>query len=717
MNRSLLVFVCLSSVAPLVHTQDEAPVQLPYGWYSGDTHEHIQLCDLAPAAQPTLCAPNSIEDILDDILARMIAQDLNVVSVLIWAYAGGGAPWQADVAAFDSLRALVENAPIASHSTAMRILQYGVETSGLACADIGHVIGLRVNNYNVPCGNDPLAIPCAVPCENPPCCNGPGLDLTAIDSMTGPNCFDEAGIASQCNSLTHDLSDPTPDPYNNDGSTDYPAHAIAMMRATNPNGAVFGYAHQSWSRYLQWPFCPPYCGSTKFADTGQDFANWTDWLDIVPPPTDVKCLGTSAEEDSIERLLAIPNVVIANQIHQVPLIPVDVVLRRIDFLEAASLLTSDGAGYMSWAGAYYKLLNASQRVSVSAGTDTDCRGNPKVRTAVYTEESLSYDSWVDSLKAGRTSLSNNPGVFLRLEMGASNEFKVGDQVDLDSPSSGAARIAGRATFYVTSGTDVPLNDRIEIVLNGEVVWTATEPLIALPPEPVGMPPITWAQEFPFELDITKSCWIAARQSSQLSHTAAIYVILDGRPIAECKDAEYWAIYADYYKWKLNEETSEFLRAECCDTPEIILADFAEARKVFSAIRDYAHDDTPKASTRHGRSTYACRGPIAIGVKSYSGIKRTLYCFNAPPNTSGVLQVGTTLLSSPDPASPWSYLSNIVQTFPVGSNEAGFIEQTVNVPSPLPASQLYYQYVWNGDCEDPNTTTASDVIKIPVLGTF
>jgi len=173
---------------------------------------------------------------------------------------------------------------------------------------------------------------------------------------------------------------------------------------------------------------------------------------------------------------------------------------------------------------------------------------------------------------------------------------------------------------------------------------------------------------------------------------------------------------DYYDWVIHDIPETHLRAECCDTPELITADLVEARKVFAAIGAYAHDDTPNASTRHGRSTYACAGPIAIGVKSYSATQRKLFCFNAPPSAQGELRVGRALLPVPQPPTNGAeiYVSNEIQQspIPVMSNEAGFVEQTVGVPIEQFGRTLYYQYVWFGDCENPSSWTASDVIKIP-----
>jgi len=466
---------------------------------------------------------------LTDIATRMEEEDLNVVCVLIWAQAQPQDDWTADALAFDSMRALVTDSLIPDYSNPanLRLMKFETETSGLACSDIGHIIGLRVDNHNEPCGGagePPCVDSDCVPCDDPPCNKGSGLALGGVDDIVGPTCQ-----STPCPNFTH----PSGHPFNDDGSTDYPTNAITYIRTTNPD-AVFGYAHQGWSRFVQ------------FTDTGvgtYEGANWVDWYLEIPPeygpnPTEIHCLGTASQQPDAARALAIPNVVIENQILRPPLMPMDVVLRRVDFLEAVSL--HGPYGYSAWWGAYYKLLNAGQRVSISAGTDADC-SMFNVRTAVLVDGPLTYDGWVDGLKAGRTSLSDNPGFFLRLELGDAYDIRVGDQVDLASPPTGTAKIKGKTTLYTTSGTVIPANDVIEVVQNGEVVWTSPDP-IETPPEPEGGgPAITWTQEFLFEIDVTESCWIAARQGSGNTHTAAIYVILDHKPIAQCRDAEYWTV--------------------------------------------------------------------------------------------------------------------------------------------------------------------------------
>jgi len=100
---------------------DPPPVSYVPGWFSGDTHEHIQHCD-------------STVHPLSEIRERMDAEDLNVANVLIWNYTG--------VPYTEFICNVTGGLDPLSNQT--RLLQYGVETSYLSCARWGHLIGLNI---------------------------------------------------------------------------------------------------------------------------------------------------------------------------------------------------------------------------------------------------------------------------------------------------------------------------------------------------------------------------------------------------------------------------------------------------------------------------------------------------------------------------------------------------------------------------------------------
>jgi len=646
-------------------------VQPPAGWYSGDTHQHVQQCN-----GPEITAPDDpqLDGVLQAFRADMDARNLNVSCLLIW-----GKP---DALSFDALRELC-NGVLAPHSdpSSGRLMGFEIETSGTSCSDAGHVSALGVTAGAGP-STDLLSLgdPCdCLPLWTPPAgCDPP------------PNCTLNPQEAPQ------------------DGSGDYPSDAIALIRSGNP-GALFGYAHQTWRPKLH----PGGAGNWPLGNL--------DWTLIPAPytPADVKCAANLADT-----VLGVPNLIHNASQRRPPLLPVDVVFRRVQYLEGVDLPGPDlDVALHRYTGAYYMLLNAAQRPVLAAGTDADCYALADPRTYVDLGATpLTYDAWLMGLRAGRTTLAADSSHFLDLEIGSAGEFGPGDQIDLASPPTGTAQVLVEATLLVGNGANVsPYDpcaweqgsscvewDCLEIVVNGEV-----DPDHRL----VIDPSINGGQHtLAVLVDVPESSWITARLASLRCHTAAAYVILDHQPIVRCEYAEYWAIYMDWLRAWMGLQPGYVLRSECCNTPGRISDEALEARKVFAAIRDYAHGD-PNGVVRHGRSTYGPWGPIALGVRSFTSLQRSLFCFNAPPSTTGTLYVGTSLLGTPilqDGAEV--FVGGLLPSLSVTSNDAGFLEQTVGVPPVGFGKNLYYQYVWDGTGN--GDATASDAVMVPKkVGTF
>lgn len=102
-------------------------VQPPAGWYSGDTHDHIQLC--FQAANLTAA----------DIHAAMIATQQDVASALIWS----GKFIDPSEFAFYAINNITGQEDPQTVG-APEILQFGVETSGQSVGNLGHLIGLNL---------------------------------------------------------------------------------------------------------------------------------------------------------------------------------------------------------------------------------------------------------------------------------------------------------------------------------------------------------------------------------------------------------------------------------------------------------------------------------------------------------------------------------------------------------------------------------------------
>jgi len=672
--------VLLVPVLVLARASAQSPVVPPQGWHSGDTHMHMQFCGSNPPIDE-LSDTALIDAALGSIRTLMDTTDLNVANILIWAN-GVNSPYTHSQV-FDNLRWLVDGGsliPGFSDPAAERLLVYGIETSGLSVSEHGHLIALRVGDVCDP--NDP----------SDTC---PSTDLL----MAGD---------SDC------VSNPCPAPYTlpaghaltNDGSGDLPVDAINYLRAHNGPEAVFGYAHQHWTT--------DYVGGP--GDVHNQVAGLFDWQ-LLPPvyrPQELHCLTSSS-------VMRIPyqEVGAFGYVGRPITLPMDVLFRRVDFLESFDVYEPDPATERRWYGAWYKLLNAGQRVSISGGTDHSCRGNSdQPRTYVLLEDPaapLTYDAWVDGLVAGRTSIADDEKWFLELKLGDNLEHPIGSQIDVSS-ASGPASIRVRAELFAGPGVATG-GEYVQIVVNGDTVACSDLGELVLD----------------ITLDVTESCWIAARQGVTVggscipdckwSHTGAAYVLLDNRPIAVCQDAEYWAIYMDIIRGRLDPGEMvcpppvaglgcRILEHDCCATVDYLSEDAEDARDVFRRIARYAYQDVEPGVVRLGRSTYGPIGPIALGIWSYSSNQRSMFCFNGPAKTSGVLRYSKTLLATPEDHDGAEVFVSDEFTYTFETDEAGSADLSTSVPWTAFGKDLYYQCVWSIPGPDDDNDVASDVLKVP-----
>lgn len=168
----------------LVLPYQDCPINVtpPPNWFSGDVHDHIQLCD-------------STVETTADILNKIMAQDLNVSNLLIW---DGVDPLENYTKNVCNVTGVPETTPPGF------VIQYGVETSGLDTAKFGHLSGLNV---------------------------GPNEARISIASTAAGDCYDDpVGLGLGC--------------VGGDGTGIFSA-PVADHFANNPK-AVRGYAHQGW---------------------------------------------------------------------------------------------------------------------------------------------------------------------------------------------------------------------------------------------------------------------------------------------------------------------------------------------------------------------------------------------------------------------------------------------------------------------------------------
>ncbi len=605
--RPLAPILAAALVAP---ASAQSFVQPPARWFSGDTHEHIQLCS-GPVIAPI------------QVLGQQVIQDLDLAAVSIW---GRGIDSQG---AFDFLMQDVTGFEHPLTTGLEQIMQFCVEVSEFEADRFGHIIGLGI-----------------------------GPAQTA---------FYDLGLGC--------LGAP-------DGSGNYAAPLLDLFR-TAPN-AVTGYVH------VVWPM-PMY-------DPGGGF----DWEDPSLPAyvgRDARC--------SFELDFAFPPMTEDPLIPQMA--PIDIVTGRIDYIEAPSLeMPALGYDYESrWLGMYYKLMNAGARVSIAAGSDADCIPTlPRPRTWVRLQdgEPFTFDSWTRGLADGRVSLSGDPAQMLEIEVGgqsAGSEVRVSSQFGLP-----VVPVTARLHFAGSSPSAA-----VEVLLDGQVLTT-----VAVPPG-TGSP-----FEVTFDVPVAKSGWFCARSSDLLSHTGAVYTIVDGRPIANCAEAEYWTIFCDYFRYQIDRAAITGTLASIVGCSETEIRDHIEkGRRVFAALRDYALPP-PSGVLRIGEATgTSCSPPAGIVTTDTAegGVPLVMRCFHAPADSPGVLVLGSQLLPFGVPVLGAELYVGFAQgsyiLMPLGSDESGYTEIEIPFPGSFSGTAVVAQYIWANPvgCTDDGVLSSSQGLYLAV----
>jgi hypothetical protein len=207
---------------------------------------------------------------------------------------------------------------------------------------------------------------------------------------------------------------------------------------------------------------------------------------------------------------------------------------------------------------YYHYLNCGFRLAMSSGSDKMALNPPmgSARTYVKTDGPLSYDSWIEGIRKGRTFASDYP----LLEFTA-NEQVPGETLHL-SPGKAAIRIHAHAQ-------SLEPYEQLEIIYNGKVICSV---------KPSG-------SHFNASIDETvemdRGGWIAARAHGRkmleygatwwkmpvFAHSSPIYLDMPGRPAPAAESARLFLDQLGFLerwaqrdaKFPLPENKSEALR--------------------------------------------------------------------------------------------------------------------------------------------------------------
>ncbi len=362
--------------------------------------------------------------------------------------------------------------------------------------------------------------------------------------------------------------------------------------------------------------------------------------------------------------------------------PLDAALGKIDFIESPRVNIDP---FFGWYGLYYKLLNSGFRVALTGGKDNSCLNTP-ITMYSKVEQPLSFQGWLESIRAGRTTISDGEHLFLDLEVNGA--FGLGDELQVLSTSP----LNVKATLTVGPGVQLPGQKAgsIHLIHDGGAVQSVP---YSLPEGGVAVAEFT--------LPVTESGWIAAWANNDTAfldggaHTGAIYFTVDGKPRCRKADGDYFVTWADYLLTAIQLGTFDV--DPVTELPELE-AYVAEARKVFAAV---AACDTPDpvGVQRYGVSKPSCKGPLHLDVTGVPSVTATdfhITTLNAPPDAVGGLLVG--IGANPSgvgfPLFP-AYVDLLLPftSFPVSSNGGGYSEILVEMTPTVLGGTSYVQTFW------------------------
>ncbi len=243
--------------------------------------------------------------------------------------------------------------------------------------------------------------------------------------------------------------------------------------------------------------------------------------------------------------------------------PVDAALGKVDYYELIGFNDHKASGEV-----WYKLLNCGLRIPAAAGTDAmanyaSLRGPVGLnRVYVKADGPLNPDTFQNSLKQGKSFVTNGPIVGLKVE-----DAKPGEQVII-KPNGQKLSYSG----FLRSAVPV---DHVEIVWNGEVVASHTTTL-------------TKEVDVKGTLDVKGPGWILLRAWSGAAHpdlpdlypyssTNPVYVEVQGMELKSKRDAEFFMPWLNRIEAAAKANTSYRTEEEKTN----ILTDITKAREFFA----------------------------------------------------------------------------------------------------------------------------------------
>lgn len=225
---------------------------------------------------------------------------------------------------------------------------------------------------------------------------------------------------------------------------------------------------------------------------------------------------------------------------------------------------------------WYHSLNCGFRVRASGETDFPCISGERVgmgRVYVRVPGTLEFDKWVRGIAEGRSYVSDGTAHLMDFTADRPGGAKLalgdsGSEIRLESPTE--------VTFSVTAAARRPGLGQIpvELIVNGESVAKAMVPADGN------------EVKLAFKHAVKSSAWVAVRAGLS-AHTNPFFVLVKGKPVRASRHSALWSLAGVDQCWKMKERTyKEHEKVQA-------LADYAQARKVYSDILAECADANPK----------------------------------------------------------------------------------------------------------------------------
>lgn len=207
---------------------------------------------------------------------------------------------------------------------------------------------------------------------------------------------------------------------------------------------------------------------------------------------------------------------------------------------------------------WYHTLNVGFRTRISGETDFPCIYDSRVglgRTYAHVERGLTYQGWLESMRNGRSYVSDGKSHLLDFSVNGVEVGRSGSELKLDGARAVSARVRVAAYLDPLPNEEVRKRPRdqkpywdierarigtsrevpVELVVNGRVV--ATRNVVA----------DGQIRDVSFDVPIETSSWIAAR-IFQSSHTNPMFALVGGRPIRASRRSAEWCLTAVNQCW-------------------------------------------------------------------------------------------------------------------------------------------------------------------------